>query len=207
MIIKPFSIFKSKNNIESICREFGINNYSINEDGSIDADCVFINSRGLKKLPLKFRNIEGSFQCQHNHLTSLEGCPETVGGNFACNNNHLFYLKYSPKKVGGFFNCQENELMSLEGCPQSITGGFHFERNNISSFEGFPETVDFFFCHMNPVSEIYELNPCKDFIEMINEYKVIRGNKIVETRLRQALEDSGLENVPEEFKFKNYKLV
>jgi hypothetical protein len=37
-----FDIFKSKNDIRSICRKYSIKNYTINKDGSVDVDANVI---------------------------------------------------------------------------------------------------------------------------------------------------------------------
>lgn len=97
------------NNIDKICKEYGIENYTINEDGSIDVDgTVNLSSKGLTKLPLKFRNVTGYFDCSFNQLTALEGCPTSINGNFYCNNNPLTTLEGCPASVnGGDFFCDE----------------------------------------------------------------------------------------------------
>ena len=61
---------------------------------------------------------EGSFCCDNNNLTSLEGAPSTVGGDFYCSNNNLTSLKGAPSTVGGDFYCYyNNNLTSLKGAP------------------------------------------------------------------------------------------
>ena len=123
--LKLFSIFNENldsNTIDSICKEYGIENYIINTDGSIDVDgYVDLSGKKLIKLPLKFRNVSVGFYCDNNQLTSLEGCPGSVGGDFWCYNN---------------------PLTSLEGCPTSVGGGFYcfsdFDRGKLTSLKGSP---------------------------------------------------------------------
>jgi hypothetical protein len=80
--MKYLKLFENFDDIDSICRKYGINNYIINEDGSIDVnDDVYLDYKELIKLPLKFRNVTGHFYCQNNQLTSLEGSPKSVGGH------------------------------------------------------------------------------------------------------------------------------
>ncbi|MEN6291727.1 MAG: hypothetical protein ABFD07_06895, partial [Methanobacterium sp.] len=70
---------ESKESIDSICQKYGIENFTINEDGSIDVNGhVNISSMKLTKLPLKFRNVTGDFSCSDNHLTTLEGAPQSA---------------------------------------------------------------------------------------------------------------------------------
>lgn len=145
-----------------------IRDFTINENGSVDVNGnVRMMNMTLDKIPIKFGRVSGEFDCSHNRITSLEGCPDWVGGRF---------------------NCTFNRITSFCGAPDIVVGEF--------------------FCVDNPVFEIYKLNRKKDFVEMLNEYKVIRNEKqVIEVRLRQALEDSGCENIPEKFEFKNYQLV
>jgi hypothetical protein len=76
--------------INDICKKWGIENYTINDDGSIDVQGnVDLSDMGLTKLPIKFRNVTGYFYCSYNQLVTLEGSPQRVGGDFYCYNNQL----------------------------------------------------------------------------------------------------------------------
>jgi len=114
--MKYLKLFENFDDIHTICEEYGIKNYTINGDGSIDVDgSVYLcNYEGLTKLPLKFNNVSGHFNCGHNNLTTLEGGPKSVGGHFLCYNNKLTTLEGSPKSVGSFW-CYYNELTTLSG--------------------------------------------------------------------------------------------
>jgi len=122
--------------------KLGIENYKFNDDFSIDVNgYVYLNSERLTKIPIKFRNVSGDFDCGYNNLTSLEGCPKTIGGNFTCSFNNLTSLKGSPETVGSNFNCNVNKLTSLLGSPKTVGGYFNCRFNNLTSLEGCPETV------------------------------------------------------------------
>ena len=102
--LKSFNESHRDKNIQAICKKYGIRNYTINEDGSIDVEGgVYIGFKDLTKIPLKFRNVTGDFYCTYNQLTSLEGCPKSVSDTFDCENNHLTSLEGCPKSVGGNF--------------------------------------------------------------------------------------------------------
>jgi len=59
--------------VELVCHRYGIENYSINEDGSVDVEGdVDIRRKGLTELPLQFRNVKGSFYCSYNPNLSEE---------------------------------------------------------------------------------------------------------------------------------------
>jgi hypothetical protein len=75
--LKKFN--ESLEDIDSICKKYGIQNYTINGDGTVDVDGnVDLYNRGLTKLPLKFGRVTGNFYCHSNKLTTLEGCPNTI---------------------------------------------------------------------------------------------------------------------------------
>ena len=102
--MKYLNLFENFEDIHKICSEYGIENYTINGDGSIDVDGnVNLSERGLTKLPLKFNNVSHSFSCNSNNLTTLEGSPKSVGGDFYCNHNGLTTLEFSPQSCGGFY--------------------------------------------------------------------------------------------------------
>lgn len=42
-------------------------------------------------------------------VTSLQGCPQSVGGDFGCNHNQLTSLQGAPQSVGGDFDCRDQK--------------------------------------------------------------------------------------------------
>ena len=103
--MKYLRLFESFENIDEICKEYGITDYTINSDGSIDVNgSVYLNDKNLTELPLKFNKVGGDFDCSGNFITSLLRCPKEVGGYFYCYNNELTTLKgyngdYNKNKV------------------------------------------------------------------------------------------------------------
>jgi hypothetical protein len=167
--------------IESICREYNIENWTLNEDGSIDVDGdVDLSFKKLTKLPLKFRNVSGYFNCSENNLISLDDCPESVGSDFNCSYNKLTSLEGSPKSVGGDFDCSINNIISLEGAPESIRGQFYCERN--------------------PVKQIWDLFKNKYKIEFFNDLDIIKGKSIVLDKLIYFLDTIGKPRTEEELR-------
>ena len=187
--MKYLKLFESLENIHKICKKYDITDYTINSDGSIDVDdTVNLQGKNLTKLPLKFRNISGSFDCSYNNLTNLEGSPIHAGTSFYCDNNKLTTLEGSPTHISGYFYCYYNNLTSLEGGPTSVGGYFHCRNNKITSFEGFPSHIGGnFICFNNPVYQIWELFEDKSKIELFNDYDIIRGTDIVIDRLNDFL--------------------
>ena len=74
-----------------------------------DFDC---SDQGLTDFKgVKFGVVDGTFDCDKNRLTSLEGAPLKVGGSFYCGSNALTSLEGAPLKDGGsFFDCENNPV-------------------------------------------------------------------------------------------------
>lgn len=130
---------------DEICYRYGIKNYTINNDGTIDVDgnvdlSMITGDIRMSKLPLKFGNVTGNFDINgnpnFNYLRTMEGCPHTVGGNFYCTGQRLKSLEFCPKIVKGRFDCSNN---------------------NIRTFEFFPKSVAQFRCWDNPIEPIWNV--------------------------------------------------
>ena len=210
MIVK-FDRFSKRSEIDSICEKYGIKNYTINDDLTIDVDGnVDLFNNELKKLPLKFRNVSGDFYCRNNQLTTLEGSPQKVEGDFYCQYNQLTTLSGSPQKVWGIFYCYNNQLTTLEGSPKTVGSYFYCDNNQLKDVKGFPERfygVKIYISN-NPIEEIFKLFPEEKWVELpesLNEHDPIRGDIIILQRLEQCFYDLGLE-IPENIKFRKYKV-
>jgi hypothetical protein len=141
--IKLYESF-NKSGLEKELDKYGIRNYTINDDGTIDVNGdVLLISFGLKKIPFTFGKVTGDFRCNSNKLGSLEGCPYFVGGCFDCTDNELTNLIGSPIEVLGSVDCSINSLESLEGMPLEIGMNFGCDQNpnlkeldSVSNIEG-----------------------------------------------------------------------
>jgi hypothetical protein len=180
--MKHLKLYEQFEDIDAICYEYGIKNYTINSEGSISVDGnVNLYDKELTKLPVKFKEVSGYFSCGGNHLTSLEGCPERVGDDFDCWNNNL---------------------TSLEGCPKYISGSFYCINNNIYTFEGIPDYTHIggvFWCNGNLVYNIWELFRDHTKFEFFNDCAPIRWMDekptVILDRLNFFLEETGHETV------------
>jgi hypothetical protein len=144
-------LFEDFSEIDTICKKYGIKNYTISSDGTVDVDGdVNLYRKDLKELPLKFGKVSGYFHCGYNQLRTLEGAPKEVGGGFYCNHNQLTTLEGAPKEVGGGFYCYDNQLTTLEGAPTEVGGVFDCEYNQLTTLEGAPKVVGGnFYCSYN----------------------------------------------------------
>jgi hypothetical protein len=129
--------------IEAILKELDIQDFTIQEDGTVDvASSVDISFLNLDKIPLSFGRIRGDFNCSNNKLTSLVGAPHSVGISFFCHNNLLTTLEHAPPQVGKSFICKGNRLISLVGAPDTINGSFDCSENRLGSLTSGPVTVN-----------------------------------------------------------------
>jgi hypothetical protein len=136
--------------IIEICKQYGIINYTINPDGSIDVNgSVYLYGKGLTELPLTFNRVTGYFICSNNQLTSLKGSPRWVGGYFSCNNNKLTSLEFSPDYVGGDFYCTGNKLTSLEFSPDYVGDDFNCNWNKLTDNYCDSEISGLFYTSLN----------------------------------------------------------
>ena len=114
---------------------------TIDDKGLVSCTGMVTPKKKLKRLPVAFDKVGGSFKCGNNQLTTLEGGPISVGGDFWCYNNQLTTLQGAPTSVGGGFWCHNNQLTTLEGGPTSVGGDFLCHNNQLTTLEGGPTSV------------------------------------------------------------------
>jgi hypothetical protein len=158
-MIKNWNLFKESVDEESkiveLCDKYKIENYTINDDSSIDVDDnIFLPFKNLKEIPLKFGRVSGYFYCSSNDLSSLYNSPKWVGYNFFCHSNKLTSLEYLPNWIGGYIDCQYNKIWSFRGIPDSFRG----------------ELI----CNNNPIYNIWKLFESSGDIEFFNDCDIIR---------------------------------
>jgi len=218
--IKPYRIFESvspnfpttRDEVIEVCRKYKIENYTINDDLSIDVDGeVYLQEKDLKHLPLKFNYVSGNFNCFVNKLKTLEGSPQTVEGNFDCSFNGLKSLEGCPKTVEGNFYCSGNELKTLEGSPQTIGGGFYCSDNKLRDLEHFPEVNGIIDIQGNTVyllSNTFIRTAGSFMIEDFVDYEIVRnGDTVMLDRLQTFIRDNDLEMPNLEDIKEHYKII
>ncbi len=152
--IKIYENFQSEQEIDEICRTYGIENYTI-EDGVVNVDNnVSLGNYELYEIPLTFGEVTGGFYCQSNTLYSLVGCPKVVHGNFLCNDTSIDNLEYGPVMVDGDYECSECNLESLKGAPTSIKGTFDCSNSKLETLEFCPNDVGSFYCGDNILTSL-----------------------------------------------------
>ena len=176
--------------IEEICRKYGITNYTINDDGSINVNGnVRLSDLLIPELPLTFNKVTGYFDCQNNKLTSLKGSPRWVGGYFYCDFNDLTSLEFSPEYVGGSFGCTDNDLTDLVGSPKEVGGYFYCASNqNLLNPKGYSEKIGKrLVCPDTPLGSIFD-DVDQFFLHAFNFYKVIKDDTVNLKRLKYVMD-------------------
>ena len=136
-------ITKGLSKEEQILFDLGIENFTINKDGSVDVEGnVNLSQRGLKKIPINFNKIGGYFSLSRNKITSLEGLPKEINGGLYLSDNQITSLKGLPEKINGSLYLSGNKITSLVGLPKEINGSLALFNNKITSLEGLPKKID-----------------------------------------------------------------
>jgi len=141
-------LFNTKPDIKNWLDRYGVKNYTLIPDETygfvVDvAANVRLSQKNLQALGVQFRVVSGDFFCQNNQLTSLLGCPESVGGHFDCGHNFITSLLHAPKRVARSFNCQYNRITSLKNCPQHIGESFDCSNNSLNHMDALPDFVGY----------------------------------------------------------------
>lgn len=206
-----------------LCRKYGIENYTINKDNSIDVQGdLYLRDYRFEKLPIKFNIISGTFDCSHNRLTSFENFPKQVGRLCASDNKieslvGLPLVVKSHFDIRPFINLSGNNIRTFEGCSNI----YNFKTNNLSD-----GNINGITLSSNPISKVWsyilsgrktghnhlftneELN---GLVDMINEYDFIRGDEIILDRFNEFLADvcrKGYTLHKHQFRiFKGYKII
>jgi hypothetical protein len=184
--LRKYKIFESNTEIDTICKKYNIENYTINSDNSVNVnDNVYLYNKRLESIPLNFNIVNGYFDCGRNYLISLKGCPVRVGSRFSCYRNKLTSLQYSPQYMeNGDFSCRSNKIESLQYCTELIRGGFSCTYNKLTSLEYHPTVYGKFWCRNNQINTFEDFyyykedvyfrdNPIYDIYVLFNDMKLI----------------------------------
>jgi hypothetical protein len=133
---------------------------NLNSDGTYDydgdLDFSVLNIKSLDEIPIRFRNVYGSFSCAYNNLKNLIGSPKEVNG-FYCADNGLITLEGVSAIVNGNFHCVENNFISLQYSPLICKGDFSCDRNNLlSAYHKTKGFYSFFYSNLKEPFEITE---------------------------------------------------
>lgn len=118
-------MLKTQEEIKAWLDKYKVENYTINDDLSVDVNgSVDLSDVGLKRIFVQFGIVHGNFYCGNNKLISMEGFPYEVRGSLLCQNNQLTDFAYCPKVVFENFNCTFNPILSIKKLTPRIGGNF-----------------------------------------------------------------------------------
>jgi len=107
-------LFTTVDEISKWCDNNRIENYTINDDLSVDVDDnVILYLIYMEQLPVQFGYVKGDFILGENGLKTLKGVPYKVGGDFICGGNKINDLDYFPKEIGFRIMLLNNHLESF----------------------------------------------------------------------------------------------
>src|ERR1035437_2273658 len=92
--------------------EMNIQDYTINDDLTIDGTLIYLQNKNIIKLPdyIKFNVVKVRFDIGYCNLTTMIGCPRRVIGNFLADHNNLTSLDHCPIIVKGDFFINDNDV-------------------------------------------------------------------------------------------------
>lgn len=135
-------------------------------DGITDFDCSHNQLTNLQGCP----NSATKLYCSNNLLTSLYGCSNSVT-QLLCFNNSLTSLQGCPNSVTEL-DCFDNSLTSLHGCSNSVTS-LECGGNQLTSLRDCPQSVTGLDCNPNPLREEYK-NKTLEQIHQMNKIKAYK---------------------------------
>lgn len=122
--------------------------FTINSDKSVslhsDLNLDQVHGQSLKRLPVKFKEIQGSVWICNCSLETLIGLPSSIDGSLCIINSRIKNLRYAPKQLGedGDLVIQNNRnLISLEGCPEEVMDFNLSDNHHLKSLAGGPTKV------------------------------------------------------------------
>jgi Leucine-rich repeat (LRR) protein len=148
--------FDNKIEIENWLNHYGIKNYTINSNLTVDVNDydVMLYDKGLTHLPVQFNKVVGDFCVNNNQLISLLGSPKIVRGDFSCVNNPLTSLIGGPIDVRDSYFCSRCQLTTLEGAPKELDS-FDCSNNQLTNLLHSPHLInECFDCSHNHITSL-----------------------------------------------------
>lgn len=187
----------TKELIINIMLDSGIDNYTINDDLSIDInENVDLNNeepitKYMKDGTINLNIINGNFSCMLDGDLKNASMPRIVNGDFDISFSNFETLERCPGQVKGDYNCSFNNLTTLKGCVKEINGDFYCTMNSLTSLEYGPNivsgNVDLTHNELTtlkhaPFGKSYDLfgNNFKENITDDNIQEIIRNYKIID---------------------------
>lgn len=219
---KPKETDPKKIEIIKLCKQYGIENYTINDDYSIDVDSnVELSYKSLTKIPVKFNIVNGYFACNGNFLENLENSPRRVMGNFFCinqYNNSLKSLKGAPEYVAYNFDCHDNVDLTDFYFPE-IGYGLNLEYTSVYTINDID--FRFEFCNLlnTPIwsvlktfiyNDSFKVSNYIDKLELFKDFDIVReskygGYEFLCNRFILFIQEIGVKSFSEEYSVDDFR--
>jgi hypothetical protein len=200
-------LYVLKKRIKAQCDKLSIQNYTINNDGTVDVNGdlnIYLVRDRVKKderndILINFNKVSGNVDIRlHWRKAGRAGqaqLPFTfneVTGNFFANHSMLETLIGCPKKVGGNFDVRTNRLHTLEGAPETVGGYFCAIGNSLDNLKGSPKYVGGNFnVSDNGLKTLEGLSPRIDGTLDFNNNKITSFDYYTDCKLtRNGIEDN-----------------
>lgn len=170
---------KTREEIEALCEGFNFDGiYTINDDLTIDVDGdVYLDNEGFTKLPVRFRNVSGDFDCSSNSLTDFEGCPITVGGAFNGKDNNVNTLKFFPNEIAETIDLSDNKICNIDN-DYLLSNDSWLEEFLSCDFSDNPLQKLLSYLRNILYQENKEDDDFKSIYDRLHEFEVIKDNRI-----------------------------
>lgn len=160
-----------RDEVSRICVDLKIQDFSIEDDGTVNVNgSVYINQK-MERLPIKFGEVTENFRASGLGLTTLEGLPHTIGGSLYLNRNKLTSLEGCPSRVPTDFQCDQNKLTTLEGGPSEVSF-YRCLNNKLTSLKGAPKSVMTFLADTN---RLRSLEFCPDTLDLSVNFNLLNS--------------------------------
>ncbi len=178
-MIRLFEDFNKQKEIQFICEHYGIENYTINENLTVDINGDFIFNHIVTKLPIKLNKVSGNIYINNCGLTTLEGLPEYIN-DIELTGNRLTNLIGFPKHCNGNIDLSNNQLTSLEGIPKGINGNLTLYKNKLTNTDYFPDVVEGYIDIIaNPITHFTKQCDCWSIFSIFSNYKRFYKDEIM----------------------------
>lgn len=129
---------------EKLCRIWGIENWELNSDGTIDINGdLNLSGRRLNEFPIKIRIIRGSLNVSHNYFKNLKGFPTCITGNLNVSFNKLKTLEGKPKYIDGYISLEGNDRLKSTLNDYIVEPSINFEPIKSAEIMETPLTTPF----------------------------------------------------------------
>ena len=113
--------------------------YKIHPDGSVEFYTSVEMVDPHRKVPIKIREAHSGLNLNGVNLTSLEGCPRTVGGMFRIDGNpNLKSLLHCPTFCGSI-NALRCGLTTVEHGPTTVQRDYNIAGNRLTTLKHLPD--------------------------------------------------------------------